>query len=422
MLIYPDFKEAFSVWGDIRFWFCEPLALEYLAAAAREEGHEVKILDLRLHPKSLDPVMTEFSPDLVGVTGYSMHVFEVQGICRRVKESRPSCFTVVGGHHASVMPEDFFQETIDFIVQGEGVTPFRQLLSQLSAGKSGTGIPEVWAMNGGLFCKGGTREEYDINVLPFPAREINIEDRTHYFMAHMKPIALMRTTEGCVFRCSFCSLWKLLKGKYLVHDNERVINELWQIKEDYIHLVDDEPWLDKQRMEQLADGIKAAGIKKKYFTYCRADTLVKHQELIRKWREIGLDSIFLGIEAVTPRELKEYNKKTDICQIEEALAFSNAIGLVVYCLFIIHPTFTSKKFKRLARFIQRHNIENPGFTVMTPLPGTDALANFDKITEMNSNGRPNWQFWDLQHAVTETTLPKDEFNRELNNLRLSFQG
>ena len=64
-----------------------------------------------------------------------MQVLRNLAICHRVKELCPDCKTAVGGHHATLLPEDFFEPQIDFVVVGEGAVPFRHIL-QAQQGRS----------------------------------------------------------------------------------------------------------------------------------------------------------------------------------------------------------------------------------------------------------------------------------------------
>ena len=73
LLVYPNAKKELLGWGDLGA-IAEPIALEYVGAGARLDGHEVRLLDLRLHPDGLDETLATFRPDVTGVTGYSMHV------------------------------------------------------------------------------------------------------------------------------------------------------------------------------------------------------------------------------------------------------------------------------------------------------------------------------------------------------------
>ncbi len=421
MLLYPNARSELIGWGDLGA-IAEPLALEYLAAGAQSDGHEVRILDLRLHRDELDDALTEFQPDVAGVTGYSMHVLRNLKICARVKEVVPRCRTVVGGHHATLLPEDFFEPQVDFVIQGEGVRPFAALLGALESRRSPDRIPGLWSRDGGGFVSDGPPAHFDIDDLPPPARHLTAADRAHYFIDWMKPIALLRSTVGCPYRCSFCSLWKIMDGRYHQRDIDRVVSELGAVPEECVFMVDDEAFINRRRMTALAEAIRAAGIRKRYFSYCRIDTLLRDRTLMELWRDIGLERLFIGIEAVSAQALSRYNKRLEVAQIEEGLVAARGLGLEVFAGFIVNTDFTARDFKQLVRFIEHNRVAYPSFTVLTPLPGTAALENFSAVIERQPNGRPNWELFDLQNPVTRTALPREEFMHEYRNLFHVFAG
>ncbi|MBM4256622.1 MAG: radical SAM protein [Deltaproteobacteria bacterium] len=421
LLIYPKSRVELIGWGDLGA-IAEPLALEYLAAGAKQDGHSVQVLDLRLHPDELDSTLQDFVPDIVGVTGYSMHVRRNLALCEHIKERLPHCWTVVGGHHATLLPEDFFVPSIDFVVSGEGVRPFRTLLQILSGAESQKSIPGVWARRDGNFLFGGDPPSFDIDEIVPPDRLVTERDRNAYFIDWMQPIALMRTTVGCPYRCSFCSLWKIMDGVYHMRDIHQVVDELSTIREEFVFMVDDEPFINGRRMMELAKAIRAAHIQKRYFSYCRIDTLLRQPELIQTWREIGLERLFLGIEGISTKELGDYNKRLQIAQVEAGLDVARQLGVAVFAQFIVSPDYDRRDFQRLIRFVEHHKINYPSFTILTPLPGTKGLTTFDHITERQPNGRPNWDLYDLQSPVTKTKLPRTEFVKEYQNLRQVFAG
>ena len=112
--------------GGEDFSIFEPLALEYLAAGVAGD-HDVRILDMRLDP-DLDAALQNYQPDVVGITAYTVHVNTVKRLFQHIKALNPEIVTVVGGHHATIMPEDFHTPFIDVIVAGEGVFPFREVI------------------------------------------------------------------------------------------------------------------------------------------------------------------------------------------------------------------------------------------------------------------------------------------------------
>jgi radical SAM superfamily enzyme YgiQ (UPF0313 family) len=420
LLVYPDSRLELIEWGELGA-IAEPLALEYVATAALADGHEVRILDLRLRRTSLEACVAEFRPDVLGLTGYSMHVLRMKELARQCKRLLPECRVVVGGHHATLLPEDFFVEFVDFVAAGEGISSFRSLLASIEKNEACDKIPGLWCRtDGNIFSFGGTPPAFAIDELPMPNRDLLSSQRDQYFIDRMRPIALLRTTVGCPYRCSFCSLWRIMDGRYHKRTISHVIEELSLIREPNVFLVDDEPFIDARRITLLAEAIRVSGIRKRYFAYCRIDTLIRQRDILVAWREIGLDRIFLGIEAVSASELTEYNKAIEVVEIERALAVAKDLGLNVFAQFMVHPRYTKDDFRRLVRFIEYNDLDSPWFTILTPIPAGGLLPDFSNVSERQSDGRPNWELFDFQHVVSNTRLPIDVFVQEYRSLWRHF--
>jgi radical SAM superfamily enzyme YgiQ (UPF0313 family) len=238
----------------------------------------------------------------------------------------------------------------------------------------------------------------------------------------MKPVALVRTTVGCPYRCNFCSLWKIMDGRYHIREIDGVVREMASIQEPFVFLVDDEAFIHGRRMRQLAAALAAAGLQKRYFAYCRMDSIVREREVLKEWRRIGLERLFVGVDAITDRRLDEFNKRMTSAQIEAGYDVARDLGIEIFSQFVVSPDYTRQDFRRLVRFIEHHRIGYPTFTILTPIPGTELLANFDDVVERQPDGRPNWDLFDCQNAVVSTALPHDEFRREYRNLYRVFKG
>ena len=48
-----------------------------------------------------------------------------------IKALDPNIFIIIGGHHATVKPEDFNVKNIDLVVRGDGVTALSEILQWL---------------------------------------------------------------------------------------------------------------------------------------------------------------------------------------------------------------------------------------------------------------------------------------------------
>lgn len=111
----------------------EPLALEYLVAGLKLDGHEVEIVDARLEP-DIEGACRGFQPELVGLTGFTSHVNIVKGIAARLKELNSDVLTVVGGHHPTVCPEEFNEPNIDMVLIGEWGSTLRETIHAIESG------------------------------------------------------------------------------------------------------------------------------------------------------------------------------------------------------------------------------------------------------------------------------------------------
>jgi hopanoid C-3 methylase len=395
--------------GGEDFHIYEPLALEYLAAGVAGD-HEVRILDMRLNP-DLDSVLRNYQPDVVGITSYTVHINTVKRLFHQIKGSNPDIVTIVGGHHATVMPEDFYTPYIDVIVTGEGVFSFREIILRLEKKMDLSGIPgAVRVENGPIVIRRGDREN-DLNSLPFPRRDLTAHYRNSYFSEWMRPLASIRTSKGCLFRCRFCALWKLTGGRYLTRKPECIVEELSMIKEKCVFFADDESLLDTKRMGVLADLIQREGIKKRYFLYGRSDTVAKHPDLIEQWKKIGLERVFVGFEFMQDADLKSLRKGSTTENNKTAVKVLKSLGIDIYPTFIVRPEFGRGDFADLRKHCLDLDLNFIGFPVLTPLPGTDLYSEV-KDNLITSN----YDYFDFFHTLLPTTLPMNDFYRELTTL------
>jgi len=407
LLIEPD--KAPLVIGGEDFSIYEPLALEYVAAGVIDD-HEVAILDLRLE-NNLDDVLQRSSPDVIGITAYTVHVNTVRNLFKKIKLWNPNVLTVVGGHHATIMPEDFISDNIDVIVIGEGIFTFKEIVKRYERGTDLEEIPGIAFSKNGVFKKSDPVDKVDLDAFPFPERKLTTKYRNKYYSDWMKPLAAIRTSKGCPYRCNFCAMWKLADGKYYKRSPQKIVEELEGIDENYVFFADDESLLDVPRMKTLAELIREKGIQKRYFLYGRSDTISKNPELIRLWKEIGLERVFVGLEFFRNEDLKYIAKKSTVEDNKKAVKILQELGIDIYASLIVRPDFTKNDFDELRSYVKKLKLDFAGFAVLTPLPGTDLFKEVESILITR-----NYDFFDFIHTVLPTELPLKEFYKEYLNL------
>jgi hopanoid C-3 methylase len=404
VLLLQPAKAASTIGGDDISIF-EPLALEYLAASLAPD-HDVRIMDLRLDP-DLDRMLASFRPQVVGVTGYTVHVNPVKDLCKQVKAWKPEVLTVVGGHHATVWPHDFASACVDLVVRGEGIGPLQEIVSRLGDGRDYEDIAGVCREVDGTWVAAEPAPIADLDSVPLPARDLTSSYRSKYFSEWMRPLASIRTSKGCPHRCNFCAQWKLSGGRYLRRSPEAVVAELAGIDEPYVFFADDESLYDAARMYRLAELIREAGIAKRYFLYARSETIVRAPELLELWRAVGLERVFVGLEFFRDRDLENVHKGSTIADNERAIAILKKLGIDIYASFIVRPEFTRDDFEAFRRYVRGLKLNFATFSVLTPLPGTDL---YDEVSDQIIDR--NYDHVDFVHTLLPTTLPPKDFYAE----------
>ncbi|HEV7238492.1 MAG TPA: hypothetical protein VGQ36_04565, partial [Thermoanaerobaculia bacterium] len=79
--------------------------------------------------------------------------------------------------------------------------------------------------------------------------------------------------------------------------------------------------------------------------------------------------------------------------------------------FIVDPDWEREDFDKLKRWIDETGAYNSGFSVLTPLPGTDLWD--ETVDSINTS---DWELFDIAHSVLPTKLPLPDFYREYASL------
>ncbi|MGZ4810491.1 MAG: hypothetical protein ACXV7D_14300, partial [Thermoanaerobaculia bacterium] len=143
----------------------------------------------------------------------------------------------------------------------------------------------------------------------------------------------------------------------------------------------------------------------------RTDIIVKFPHLVEMWKDCGSLAIFLGLESVTDEGLAAVNKKNKACNNVEAINILKDLGVDFTPNFIVDPAWDRDDFTRLRDWIEQMGAYNSGFSILTPLPGTDLWDDASRRVTTH-----DWEMYDIVHAVLPTRLPLDEFYDEYSRL------
>ena len=407
LLVYPDTSKESVI--PRKLINIEPLGLEYLAGAIPE--HEVEIFDMKME-NSWERKIEEFQPDVVGITGTVIHTHRMLEVLKKVKEFNRYTLTVVGGTHATLMPEDFNKPSVDVIIPGHRVLSFKKLLLNFEKGRPFEEVEGLALTNGDkLHFTPIKNPVTDLDHLPLPRRDLTEKYRKRYFHLVWRPTALIVTSAGCPYHCNFCPCPVLTRRRFLKRSPELVLEELSRIKEEYIYAGDDNFFYDYQHALRIYQLIKDAGIKKQYYVLGRVDEINRHPDIVEKWAEIGLKKVFLGLESFKDEELKSLNKRCTVEKNNQAIEILHKNKVDPLGAFIIQPYYKKKDFEAILKYMDEMKIFYHEFTILTPLPGTEFYDEVKGKLMFSDN-----RLFDLAHSLLPTELPSKEFYRLYSRL------
>lgn len=380
--------------------------------AATVPEHEVRILDMRLDT-DLESAVRTFQPHMVAVTALTPEVAAAKDILRRVKWLSLEIFTVVGGHHATLLPRDFALPYVDAVAVGEGETMFGKLAHAVEHRcRLDTVSSLLWQNPDGAFILNERSEErIDLANLPMPRRDLTTAYRDDYFFLFDKPDTSVATSRGCPFQCRFCSVHEFHRGTISQMPPARVVSEVATISTDHITFVDDNFLMNYKRETAIADMIRSDGIRKRYSMECRTDSIVRHPDLVEKWADLGLYAVLLGLEGGSNGMLDAVGKSCTIDTNNRAVEILQHNGIIIWGAFIVDPDWTADDFKRLGDYVREKRITHTQFTILTPLPGTQLYR--ERRGELLTD---DYSCFDTLHAVVPTRLPRETFYRHFADL------
>lgn len=401
-----------------------PLGLAYIAAVARDKNHEVRIIDSLAQNFTFDDVreiVQRFCPDLVGVTATTSMIPDACRVAEIVKKESGTTPVVIGGPHASFVPDKTLQEcaNIDYVVRGEGEITFSHLLEYFSGKRAIRDVRGIsFRTQNGIY--NAPSEELIGNVDELPKPALDLLPMRKYKVGRSE-FGTILTSRGCPYNCSFCSssfqFGKLWRG----HSAERVMEELKDLVYLYgkkeIEFLDDTFTLDLKRSRKITEMIKEEKLDIHWSASARANLF--NAEIAKSIKHAGAHTIFFGIESGTQRVLNSMGKGITLDMATRAVRNAKNADLNSLGSFVIgFPDETREEIKETISFSRKLGLSFAQYTIATPYPGTrlwDYAVQNDLLTTMD------WrQFTTLTPVLKLQHLAKDEILKWFQKAYMGF--
>lgn len=391
-----------------------PLNITYLGAAARQAGHDVHLLDLRVEQqKRAYPVTTDLaSPENTALTTLLIDTIQREGIevvglnclysglfpvvahlARRIKSIAPDVKIITGGIHPTIYSREILelcQGTIDYVVLGEGEETLVRLLGALETHDLAfiehlDGLARL--EEGQAVIQPKTRFIEDLDRLPFPA--VDLLQVSDYFtdtsgwhspkgLPIKTPVPVL-TSRSCPCMCNFCSMHFVHGRKIRFRSPGNVLAELRMYQEryglTYFNFTDDNLTLNKKRVLELMGMITEAGMNIQFSTENGVYVNSLDEEVLDAMSRAGLARLHLAFETGSEEmRTKVIGKNLTNAKIEEIrriLLQEKYNHIFLYGYFVIgFPEETEETLSETWRLITTFPLDNFSVFFATPFPGT----------------------------------------------------
>jgi radical SAM superfamily enzyme YgiQ (UPF0313 family) len=338
---------------------------------------EVKLIDERVSQVNYDQGF-----DLVGISIMTEQALRGYEIAQEFRKR--GVFTVLGGIHASTLPEEAGKHA-DCVVVGEGEITWPQLLEDFKNGVT----KKIYF----------SKQQIDLEQSPIP----------RYSLADVKafPFLPTQTTRGCPLDCSFCTVTKVYGAGYRTKTVKRVLREVEAIlqvsRNRKLAFNDDNMFVSRKNSYELLEALIPLRIR--YFTESDV-SITEDERLLSLLQKSGCVSVFIGFESLVPENLASFQrnqwKLKRLRTYSEACQRIQSHGIQVLGAFIVgFDHDDNDSIRRLIDFTLANNILGQ-YHLITPFPGTRIRE--DLIREKRL--APNDARWDIYSCFDVVFTPK----------------
>ncbi|MCJ7794130.1 B12-binding domain-containing radical SAM protein [Candidatus Bathyarchaeota archaeon] len=386
-----------------------PLGISYLVAVLEEKGYEVDVVDCQVsrpNQKQLEDKFRSLNPDIIGVTAATVTYLPALKILKAAKAALPSCITMIGGPHVTVLDERTFTESadVDIVVRGEGEQTMLELASLVSDGnlKSLSKVAGItFRKNGQVYRTPDRPFIQDIDSLPRPAHKHF--DVTRYKISGKIYMPII-TSRGCPFNCAFCLASKMCGRGFRARSPSKVVDELEWLRDTFgagaFAFYDDTFTFDVNRAIAICDEMKARKFGLPWDCRTRVDKVSK--ELLTKLRSTNCQLIHFGVESGSQQMLNTMRKGTTVEQNARAIKWAKESGILVAISLVIgYPGETPEMLQQTIDFIHKTKPDYVYMCEAVPYPGTEL---YSYVKELGLEMTEDWNKYHEQMQVFKNTL------------------
>ena len=312
-----------------------PLGLNCVAVAARNAGHDVRVIDLMTEKdnrSSVREAIVAFQPEIIGISVRNIDDQNMENprfLLDQVKKVVTDCHNfsgvpiILGGAGYSIFPESALSYLeADMGIQGEGEMSFPLLLDRIERDVDLSGTPGLYVR--GLGLQGKRSFVKDLDRLPLPDAQISslsVPDKQEYWIP-------VQTRRGCPMDCSYCSTATIegrsirkRRPEFVTEEIASHVNAGFQ----WFYFVDNTFNIPLSYAKEICRKIIESELVISWRCILYPGNIDK--ELIQLMARAGCKEVSLGFESGCERILRKMNKRYTLDTVRQTSEMLKAFGI-----------------------------------------------------------------------------------------------
>jgi anaerobic magnesium-protoporphyrin IX monomethyl ester cyclase len=359
-----------------------PMGLAYIAGYLENNQRPVEILDFNIlsdAQQQMEQMILANEVLYVGISFMTSQFDSTRNIAKIIKSLDENLPIIVGGPHASSIPEQTLVEIheVDVVCVGEGEEVSLELARFIENHRKLNDIKGIVFREAGVIINTGCRKLIeDINTLPFPAWHLLDLYKYSVMSGGGKlnlPTFVLLSSRGCPSNCIFCDSHSVFDRKFRARSAENIFAEVEYLHKNYgmvqFDFVDDLITLKKNRIIRFCKLLQESKVDYSWMANARVNTV--DSDMLKFMAKAGCVRIDLGVESGDPEVRKRAHKNVTNEQIINAHKNAQRFGITTSTFLMVGNLGEDLNSVKMTAELMLDIAMDTNVAIACPYPGTE---------------------------------------------------
>ena len=395
-----------------------PIALAYLAASVRNNGHEVSVIDaIGLDPEKKTYLGNKLfsigisssdilnlipkDVDLIGISGmFSYEWTLLRSLVNMIGKKFRDKYFIAGGEHFTSVPEICLEQCrdLDAIALGEGEETIVEIANAIDSNSSWLNIAGLVVRDNDKFVKTEKRKRIiKLNEIPKPAWDLvpinkYLDSKLSIGVDRGRTMPIL-ASRGCPFQCTFCSSPTMWGTRWIARDAKLLCDEIEEYikkyKIDAIDFYDLTAIVKKSWIVEFCNEVISRNLN---FTWqlpsgTRSEAI--DEDVTPLLYKSGCRNLNYAPESGSERMLTSIKKKIKLSRMTKSFKSSVKAGINIKINIMIgFPDETHKDVLTTLWYLIKMSfvgVHDVSMGVFAPYPGSEIYSDLVKKGKINHN-------------------------------------